>query len=549
MLVIGMAIGFILIIRDVTAVYSLGCLTEEAMCLFEILDLAFLVPCTFLLISMTGYYDDRTQSRLKEVEEKKGELTKAYTDIIATMDGMLGRAADSSAGLAEKNFAAHRRDFIHFLERVHKRYNESFTGCKIDEMKFIEEFRRLLRHWLHAFQEASIDPEGHPLMIERFPNEFDLYTSLQTLVMEVCDRLKATELKMVSARQGEDQEAINGFKENAAVMDGSSALAIPSNMSSASGQGDLERSLRDLNEMGNAHAERVGCNWCSCCRRNTPCGLQRTPGEVFPMKLGCKCFAMEILCREHLYMITGIVFGLALAGSNAIQPMTSKETPTSQAVLQAAPLLIYSACLMVLCVNIESICELLRLEREVKHIMQERTKVEQVQGEMRAFWDNVQELTDLWLFRTIPRLDLFKELNHHLQDAEPGAMVFQLKAVNERMNQLETNIGALSEWRLLNQQSAKAAASQGSGQAQRQIGDGVARVIRSSQTGTMEQLMHNLDEELGGSGLLSEHSHLKALTAGVPGQTGSRTSIGTAEMQKSGSVEMSDQPGAKAVRY
>lgn len=246
-------------------------------------------------------------------------------------------------------------------------------------------------------------------------------------------------------------------------------------------------------------------------------------------------------------MVVGIAMGLVLAASNAMSSGMAVEV-----ILKAAPLLIYSACLIVLCINIESICELLRLEREVKHIMKERTKVEQVQGEMRSFWDNVQELTDMWLFRTIPRLDLFKELNHHLQDVEPGAMTVSIKAVNERMTLLEANIGGLSAWRRLNAQHGKEAASQGGGQVLRQIGDGVGRVIRSSQTGTMEQLMRNLDEELGGTGLLSEHVHQKALTNGAaaPGPAEKRTSVSSNDpagrTERVGSVEMSE---GKAVRY
>merc|ERR1719223_1147979 len=47
---------------------------------------------------------------------------------------------------------------------------------------------------------------------------------------------------------------------------------------------------------------------------------------------------------------------------------------------------------------------------------------------MNAFWGNVQTTTDLWLNRTVPRLDLVKEIHSHLED-------------------LEKAVGALENWR------------------------------------------------------------------------------------------------------
>merc|ERR1711924_490423 len=146
-------------------------------------------------------------------------------------------------------------------------------------------------------------------------------------------------------------------------------------------------------------------------------------------------------------MLFGLVMGVLLSITTVLGPAFNEEAKFGEALLTAAPLFIYSVCLLVLVIKIETICELLRLEREVQHMKEERQRVEVVQNEMHGFWDNVQELTDIWLYRTIPRLDLYKEVNHHLGDAEPAALAMQLKKANDRIEHLNKNVGSLQDWR------------------------------------------------------------------------------------------------------
>lgn len=51
-----------------------------------------------------------------------------------------------------------------------------------------------------------------------------------------------------------------------------------------------------------------------------------------------------------------------------------------------------------------------------------------IQEQMHEFWGNVQTTTDLWLNRTVPRLDLVKEIHSHLEDA-PGEDLIQFISV------------------------------------------------------------------------------------------------------------------------
>merc|ERR1712217_648197 len=59
---------------------------------------------------------------------------------------------------------------------------------------------------------------------------------------------------------------------------------------------------------------------------------------------------------------------------------------------------------------------------------------------------SIQNLTDLWLYRTIPRLDMIKEINRQLEKGETLELMARVKSVNQLLEQLEVATGSLSEW-------------------------------------------------------------------------------------------------------
>jgi len=502
MLLIGLCVGISLIVSDIMTLYKFTdkCSGEKLFCACEVLDLCFLLPCTYQIILMMGHYDDRKQSRLKEIANEKAGLTEAYSDILGDLEGVLGTMSDSSAGLAEKNFATHRRDVIHFLEKCKKRFTECFVGSKIDEMRFLEQFRRLIRHWLKVFEEASIDPEGHPMLIEKFPNEFDLLKTLPELIDRVISRLNEAELRMVTDRQKNDnaeidrfKQSLEGHKRNSMTLD----VAIPGQQENA-----LQASLRELRDMsGRNVVEATRCGWCEC---KAGCAYKKLgTTESFPILVGCGCIQMNILCREHGQMLFGILVGTALAIWNLVAPFVMKvgEDQASSfmkgAVWQAVPLLVYVASLTVLVAHIESICEILRLEREVANIKEEHKRLDVVKEQMHDFYDKVQEVIDLWLYRTIPRLDLYKEMNHFLEDSEPMMIINQIETVNKSIATLEANLGPLPVWKRRMLADAK-------DNSKKTLTEGVANIIRTTQTdSSLQSLLGVLGDELKQGGKLA----------------------------------------------
>jgi len=57
------------------------------------------------------------------------------------------------------------------------------------------------------------------------------------------------------------------------------------------------------------------------------------------------------------------------------------------------------------------------------------------------------ELSELWLYRTVPRLDLYKEIHNHLENVEKGdRMLEDLAKANKGLEHLQKSIGAVGTW-------------------------------------------------------------------------------------------------------
>merc|ERR1711970_245937 len=88
-----------------------------------------------------------------------------------------------------------------------------------------------------------------------------------------------------------------------------------------------------------------------------------------------------------------------------------------------------------------------QLEREVRDMEAKVAGVDKQRKKMRDFWNNAQQLTELWLYRTVPRLDLFKELHSQLEDVPKEDLLVNLSGANQHLEDLERNLGELEHWR------------------------------------------------------------------------------------------------------
>jgi len=105
-------------------------------------------------------------------------------------------------------------------------------------------------------------------------------------------------------------------------------------------------------------------------------------------------------------------------------------------------------CILVLLLRFEDIDVIQQLEREVRILKKNAEEVQEQHEKMNDFWGNAMELTELWLYRTVPRLDVYKEVHQHIEDfSNPAQLCNYMANANASLLDLEQNLGDLGDWR------------------------------------------------------------------------------------------------------
>merc|ERR1719401_2008374 len=131
----------------------------------------------------------------------------------------------------------------------------------------------------------------------------------------------------------------------------------------------------------------------------------------------------------------------------AVADRAEQGPPTEFFLLSLIEIVTAEVCLFVMLCRFEEIDTIQQLEREVKELAKQNEHIEKQRERMREFWSNAQQLTELWLYRTVPRLDLYKELHSQLEDAEPQDLLMNISSANQQLEELDHNLGPLEDWR------------------------------------------------------------------------------------------------------
>jgi len=65
---------------------------------------------------------------------------------------------------------------------------------------------------------------------------------------------------------------------------------------------------------------------------------------------------------------------------------------------------------------------------------------------MKAFWKKAQQQSDLWLHRTVPRLDLLAEVHTKLEDMDSRFALEGMTIANSKLELLHSSLGPLEYW-------------------------------------------------------------------------------------------------------
>eukprot|EP00418_Pyrodinium_bahamense_P090270 CAMPEP_0179030838 /NCGR_PEP_ID=MMETSP0796-20121207/10767_1 /TAXON_ID=73915 /ORGANISM="Pyrodinium bahamense, Strain pbaha01" /LENGTH=186 /DNA_ID=CAMNT_0020727023 /DNA_START=58 /DNA_END=618 /DNA_ORIENTATION=+ len=131
----------------------------------------------------------------------------------------------------------------------------------------------------------------------------------------------------------------------------------------------------------------------------------------------------------------------------AILLMLSSVPTVAVQTLTWFVVVVYTVCIIGILLEFERIDIIRRLEREVAELQVESNRIMERRERMMKFWGDMQNLTDLWLHRTVPRLDLLKEVQSNLDVTSPEDKLPLLAGINSRLEALEKALPELSYWR------------------------------------------------------------------------------------------------------
>eukprot|EP00930_Biecheleria_cincta_P001168 TRINITY_DN102334_c0_g1_i1.p1 TRINITY_DN102334_c0_g1~~TRINITY_DN102334_c0_g1_i1.p1 ORF type:complete len:518 (+),score=110.90 TRINITY_DN102334_c0_g1_i1:78-1556(+) len=392
--------------------------------------LAFFARCLCYMTSIIGQFEGKLQEKQKQARIEKDNLTRSYNDLIGEMDSLLQKSAESSAGLAERSFESKRRDFQRFLERVKSKYSVMYSGTKKDSDQLLQQFKRFCINWLHVFQECSINPVTFPKIVVK-KEEIESKQSIEQVADLLLQRLKRTEVKFITMQREQDQKILlqkKGEAKRLTQATGRDLLALPNSAAARSPTGTDGTSSKTLSwfRLGGP----IGCYL----RRSTT-------EDGYPKDFRFLCGQIIILSYEHFVLLLGMVAGFVLVIYDLVclvGGMGHASTLVSG--------LIAEGCIMVMLLRFEELDVIQQLTREVQELSKQKEQLREQREKMTDFWETAQSTTELWLYRTVPRLDLYKEVHSQLED-EKDDLITSMSEANRQLQDLENKLGALEAWR------------------------------------------------------------------------------------------------------
>ncbi|CAE7759891.1 KCNH6 [Symbiodinium sp. KB8] len=426
-LLLAASVGIILAIRDAVGTYQHGCIVHQrygfrTFCVVELLDSLFLLPCTFQLICLTVNYDDRVQSRLQEAKQEKEQLSAAYHRCIQEMDEKLRAVSESNILLAERSFADRKRDFAAFLGQL-------IVWCP----RVPAHQQELLRHelcsfvdlWLRVYGEASIDPD------KRLQFDCSVLGKCKTAeeLLRAAQNITQSAGTMVGDSYESHMRTLNALKD--------------SEPPAAHGRREqIRRSLREPTYVTRRSS------WWHCLPGR--CYFDRAASEDRLVDLSCCICRLQLLSADHALLLLALLVGIVLIAVTALFPLLSTDRTWRKVgvdfLLDAAPVAIYVVCLAMLLARIERISALIAMRREVYQAQEMQIFAGAVKDDLLSHWAAVSDITDLWCNRTLPRLELLKELHCQLSSSSPEQLATSLRDLNGRLCKLEDAVGDVKDW-------------------------------------------------------------------------------------------------------
>jgi hypothetical protein len=290
-----------------------------------------------------------------------------------------------------------------------------------------------------VFEECSIDPGQNPKIV--VTEEQLMQCSSIAEIADLClERLRVTEVRFISMQREQDQKMISSNKTafhriTAKIPKGTKKLALMSGRT-------VEMAIK----------KRTTVSWLNCGKGQAcTCQCRNNDSEDgFPKTFGCVCVSLTVLSKEHFLLISTFWLGWITLALEIFEISSSDNMNQGQYLTHSLGVVmafVTQFCLIVMLIRFEQVDILQQLEREVKTLAKQNEAFEAQSARMKEFWSNCQQLTELWLYRTVPRLDLYKEIHSQLEDAPAEDLLVNIQGANDQLQTLEKSLGPLEDWR------------------------------------------------------------------------------------------------------
>lgn len=157
-----------------------------------------------------------------------------------------------------------------------------------------------------------------------------------------------------------------------------------------------------------------------------------------------------MLSEDHSSLLTGLILSVASVIAQGLPLKPDKSLSQVHLLCVLLPIWAYIGCIAMLLVRFEELDVIQRIQAEIEELQRESARVEERREQMVSFWTHMQTLTDVWMHRTVPRLDLLKEVHGHLENVAPIDVLPLMALANARIGELEARLPALPLWRVGN---------------------------------------------------------------------------------------------------
>jgi len=375
-----------------------------------IVTIVTIVPGIYVFFQMISRYDDQLQVQQREIAAKKEQLTESLKDTIQELNGFVNKLGQTSAGLAEANFQSKYRDFLKFLTQVRNRYSHYFKEQPAELEAFQIQFKGFILKWMDAWKERSLTPLTDPNQVITV-EMLNACADVGAICDLVIDHLRTNKVKFITEMTEQESREVRKTCVNARRMTQTPARHIPA------GQNVMGQQLTWL---------QFGPSPVTC----------RTTDGGFPRHFGLMCMRVTILSENHMkLLICGVVAVI----------MLFIET------FMLSPLAVFGfacnlLCTCVVLLHFEQLDVIEQLKSELKAMEATKKQAEEKKKDIKANYEQVEKLTDMWLHRTVPKMDLMKEIHDHLRDSDESNLLNDMQRANQAIADLDASLGPLEYW-------------------------------------------------------------------------------------------------------